>query len=106
MEMAMTDLREKIVDELRFARSLDDSRTDDEVADRIIALLPKLSELRWDDKTGYLRLGPFLLGRCYEKEGLWFGVSWNAYYHGPFNIEQESRAAVERVAREALGWEA
>lgn len=39
MEMAMTDLREKIVDELRFARSLDDSRTDDEVADRIIAIM-------------------------------------------------------------------
>ncbi len=44
MEMAMTDLREKIVDELRFARSLDDSRTDDEVADHIIALLPKVPE--------------------------------------------------------------
>lgn len=114
----MTDLREKIVDMLDEWRDeiIDDIVAHDwgrvtktpadtsDIADRILALLPKMPELRWDGD--YLRIGKIYVGVVEEEDDcdLCYGRFDDSRIISRVS-EPEARAAVEAAARRALGWD-
>lgn len=116
------DLREKIIRELWIWRAAirgeahelgtSQSPSADVVADRILALLPKMPELRWgdcEDDEGFvypvLYLNDLPVGHIHGIHGQW--IAWldsddeNPVTNGV--TEQEARAAVEAAVRKALG---
>lgn len=111
----MTDLREKIVGCLRAwtEDTIEDidahgevccAESAEDLADRILALLPKMPELRWDGtklRSGEVCLGKVGYSRYVSEWGLYDmmgrSLGWMA-------TEPEARAAVEAAVRKALGW--
>ncbi len=114
----MTDLREKIVGCLRAwtEDTIEDidahgevcsADSAEELADRILALLPKVPQLRWDmcSDVEVLKLGDVALGAVYRTEKL---GEFIGYMNGSMTIragEEMARAAVEAAVRKALGLE-
>ena len=124
--MSTNDLREKIAEILEewgedkedrgvasaYGRYVDLSEPR-EIADRILSLLPKMPELRWDGRV--LRIGAIAVGRVgKEDDGRYYG-NWlhdeDGYFTDDVNddifapTESEARAAVEKAVREAMGIE-
>ena len=104
----MSDLREKLFMILaEYGRGYD--RGTDATfaaADRILALLPKVPELRWDmcGDVEALKLGDVALGAVYRTEKL---GEFIGYMNGRRTIragEEMARAAVEDAVHKALGW--
>ncbi len=121
----MTDLREKISDLLHEWRSdiIDETVAYDwgchakkpastyDIADRILALLPKVPELRWNENDRLL-LGNLCIG-CTSSfgEGSHQGyvvntdeTEWSEIVAEDEPTDQAARAAVEAAVRKALGW--
>ena len=108
----MTDLREKIVGCLRawtedIIEDIDAhgevccAESAEDLAERILALLPKL---RWDGDK--LKLGDLLVGWVYgpHDHNLYGGTTWNRVVVTDVSGE-EARDAVEAAVRKALGLE-
>ena len=99
----MSDLRGKLLMILaEYGRGYDTFAA----ADRILALLPKVTELRWDGtklRSGEVCLGKVVYSQYVSEWGLYDmmgrSLGWRA-------TEPEARAAVEAAVRKALGWEA
>lgn len=102
----MTDLREKIVE---IFCEWNEDETAESVADRILALLPKMPELRWDEYNN-LMLGDIddglIAGEvAIDAGGTWLGGTSHEWIDQRFATREEARAAVEDAVRKALGWE-
>ena len=120
--MNTNDLREKIAEILEdWQKEVDDKAvayehghwaiepdSPETIADRILALLPKMPELRWRGQS--LELGVFELGDYAQSvaEDGWMAAivrtNFTEAWLGTFNTESEARAAVEKAVRQALGW--
>ena len=112
----MSDLREKINGLVMVAAdcfsspSQGDIERCGKVTDRILALLPKVPELRWDeygtlmlgDPEDGIKSGEVML----NANGTWHGRTSSQWIVWDAATEQEARAAVEAAVRKALGWEA
>lgn len=112
----MSDLREKINGLVMVAAdcfaspSQGDIERCGKVTDRILALLPKMPELRWDEHRT-LMLGDIEegidVGEVAENaDGTWRGGTSTHWVVWSAATEPEARAAVEAAVRKALGWEA
>ena len=78
--------------------------------DRILALLPKVPELRWDEYNN-LMLGDIddglIAGEvAIDAGGTWLGGTSHEWIDQRFATREEARAAVEAAVRKALGCEA
>lgn len=120
----MTDLRENIYELLTKWRmdihndtAADGSRnywankpaSTYDIADRILALLPKMPELRWDEYNN-LMLGDIDDGLtagevAIDAGGTWLGGTSHEWIDQRFTTREQARAAVETAVRKALGWE-
>jgi hypothetical protein len=103
----MSDLRGKLLMILaEYGRGYDTFAA----ADRILALLPKVPELRWDeygtlmlgDPEDGIKSGEVML----NANGTWRGCTSSQWIVWDAATEPEARAAVEAAVRKALGWEA
>lgn len=120
--MPESDLREKISDMLDEWRSniVEDTVAHDwgrvtkthsstyDIAGRILALLPKVPELRWDEHRN-LMLGDIEEGIdvgdvAENADGTWRGGTSTHWVVWSAATEAEARAAVEVAVRKALGW--
>ena len=118
----MTDLLERISDLLHEWRSdiIDETVAHDwgchakkpastyDIADRILALLPKMPELQWDEYNN-LMLGDIddglIAGEvAIDAGGTWLGGTSHEWIDQRFATREEARAAVEAAVRKALGW--
>ena len=114
----VSDLRETLIKELTPLMNnceycIDDGEVSNcpkcmirsQVADRILALLPTVPELRWDGD--YLRIGRICVGVVEEEDDcdLCYGCFDDCRIISLVS-EAEARAAVEAAVRKALGWEA
>ena len=113
----MSDLREKIVGCLRawtedVVHDIEAygeerySQSEEDLADHILALLPKVPELRWEGK--YMMLGEFPLGsvRFHNYSERWYAYQLTTGSFSGFDKFDDARDAVEAAVRKALGWEA
>ena len=116
----MSDLREKIStilydwrddvinDAAEVDRWADTADATNVVADRILALLPKVPELRWDE-YGSLMLGDIEEGInvgeiAPNADGTWRAGTSYKWINWSSPTQEEARAAVEAAVRKALGW--
>ena len=105
----MGDLREKIVN---IFCKWSENETAESVADSILAILPQMPELRWNDERNFLFLANLFVGYvgCVDSN-YWCGYVASDDYGEADNVidgaisQEEARAAVEKAVRKALGWE-